>query len=548
MKKLIIFLFIFTSIFLAFSPKVMASQYDHLPGGKNYISPNNLEYYTQGSFKTIDNILVKPETTYVISFDVHFFTQGFELEVIFFNNLDPIESVVFVEEDAGHTNIDNEHYSYFVFTTANDINYIEVDFVDTSAYEDQHLETVQLEEGTKPTAREAYIEGTVIDTTSPYFQNAGNVISYVDQPITTLEIQNSLVAYDSVDGDVSNNITLLNDGYTENIGVIGQYTITFSVSDSSGNESLVDILVDVVDVLPPVFGPTTDIEVIYPNTKTVEQIISQLSASDNYDGDVSTQIQVVSDEYTANASTIGDYPMQFKVSDGSGNESFKDIIVHVLDQEEPSIQGDSEIYISYSQYYSEPEIINAMSVSDNYDETVELIIENNAYKNNSQDIGTYSILLSATDSSGNRSEKVITINVVDEIPPVIYLDASVIQVYSDTVLALPDFVDLLKRTNELNSEMDYTYSVVYDHYSDYSRVPGVYHLKLKFKDNYGEEIDKEIEVRVLDKEIDGIVFGDKINQENIFVKHKEKFLLGGVGTLFLGSQAIWFFIYRKKKM
>lgn len=548
MKKIIIFLFIFTSIFLTFSPKVMASQYDHLPGGKNYISTNNLEYYTQGSFKTINNILVKPETTYVISFDIHFFTQGFELEIIFFNNMNPIESVVFVEGDAGDTDIDNEHYGYFVFTTNAETNYVEIDFVDTTAYETQHLETVQLEEGTKPTAREAYIEGTVIDTTSPYFQNAGNVISYVDQPITTLEIQNSLVAYDSVDGDVSNNITLLNDGYTENIGVLGQYTITFSVTDSSGNESLVDILVDIVDVLPPVFGNTTDIDVIYPNTKTVEQIISQLSASDNYDGDVSNQIQLVSDEYSVNASVIGDYQMQFKVCDGSGNETLKDIVIHVLDQEEPDIQGQSEIVISYNQYYSEPELINALSVIDNYDESIDLIIENNTYKNNSHDIGTYSVLVSATDSSGNRSEKTITINVVDEIPPVIYLDASVIQVYSDTVLALPDFVDLLKRTNELDSKMDYTYSVVYDHYSDHSRVPGVYHLKLRFENNFGEEIDKEIEVRVLDKDIDGIVFSENIKQDNVFEKHKEKFIVGGVGSLFLGSQAVWFFIYRKKKM
>jgi hypothetical protein len=192
--------------------------------------------------------------------------------------------------------------------------------------------------------------------------------------------------------------------------------------------------------------------------------------------------------------------------------------------------------------------LSNLSVTDNYDETIPIIIESNTYKDYSDVIGQYEVLFSATDSSGNRTEKIVTMHVVDEIGPMIYLDSSVIQVYSDTVLQLPDFAHLLTKTNELDPYVDYRIIVRYDSYTKHASKPGTYHMKLTFKDNKEQAIDKDFEIKVIDKQVNDIVFGQKIVQPSFYEKYKEYFIYGGLGTVFITSQIVWFFVYRKKNM
>jgi len=550
MKKSLFYLLLTSFILVGFIKITYASSNHHLPGGKNYIDNENLTYLIEeSSMNNINPILVKPETDYVFSINRDNQTENLEVYVQCYNN-DQAESMLMPLK--AEMLVEDELVFYYHFKTSENCNYISFELIDF-AYQgsdpgtDSNLK-VQLEEGLEPTAYEPYIQGTIIDTTSPYFQSSGTIISYVDQPISLAEIQNSLSAYDTIDGDVTSNITLVSENYSASMDQIGTYELLFSVSDASDNSSQVTVTVEVVDVLAPVFSDLSEITSVYPNVYTVEAIIEMLSASDNYDGDISSSITMIEDNYSANASQVGTYSMTFGVVDSSNNEATHILDIHVVDEEAPLISGQESITIGYNQYYEESQILSNLSVTDNYDETIPIIIESNAYKDYSDVIGQYEVLFSATDSSGNRTEKIVTMHVVDEIGPMIYLDSSVIQVYSDTVLQLPDFAHLLTKTNELDPQVDYRIIVRYDSYTKHASKPGTYHMKLTFKDNKEQVIDKDFEIKVIDKQVNDIVFGQKIVQPSFYEKYKEYFIYGGLGTAFITSQIVWFFVYRKKNM
>jgi len=549
MKKIITLFSLLLMVVLYAFQIVNAYQANYLPGGKNYISKDNLLYASvDNSISTKEAFLVKPETDYTISFDQFLFAPGFEVEIIFYQNGTPINMHYISDMDFTIELINGIQTAYASMKTSHDTNYLEIFIYNTNMSSGDPIPDIQLEEGLSASAYEPYIEGSMIDTTSPYFQSSGTIISYVDQPITAQEIQNSLTAHDTIDGDVSANITLVTDAYTEFMTTLGTYSLVFSVSDSSGNVSETTIYVDVVDVLAPVFSDISEITVVYPNTHTVAEIIAMLSASDNYDGDISSQIEMVSDNYSTNASVVGQYSMQFKVADSSGNESFHDLLVHVVDQEAPLIVGDDTLYIGYNNYYSESSMLSALSVSDNYDADVTIVIESNAYKNNHDTLGQYSVIFSATDSSGNISEKTLTVHVVDEIGPMVYLNLQVIQVYSDSVMTLPDFAQLLTKTKELDEEKDYLITVKYDSYSAHANTPGTYHLRLQFEDEYGQITDKEFQINVIDQAIDGVVFGKDNTDISFIYKHQKIFVYGGLSSAFILTNIIWYMVLRKKRI
>jgi hypothetical protein len=550
MKKSIFYLFLTSIILFGFIKMTYASSNHYLPGGKNYIDKENLTYLiAEGSMINVNPILVKPETDYVFSIYRDNQAEDIEVYIQCYNN-DQAESMLMAPK--AEMLVEDELVYYYHFRSPENCNYMSFELIGF-AYQgsdpgtDPNLK-VQLEEGLEPTAYEPYIEGSIIDTTSPYFQSSGTIISYVDQPISLLEIQNSLSAYDTIDGDVTSNITLVSENYSTSMDTIGTYELLFSVSDASGNTSQVTVNVEVVDVLAPVFSEISDITTVYPNVHTVQEIIDMLSASDNYDGDISNSITMVEDNYSANASQVGTYSMTFSVVDSSNNEATHVLDIHVIDEEAPLITGQESITIGYNQYYEENQILSNLSVTDNYDDNVAIIVESNAYKDYSDVIGQYEVLFSATDSSGNRTEKIVTMHVVDEIGPMIYLDSSVIQVYSDTVLQLPDFAHLLTKTNELDPQVDYRIIVRYDSYTKHASKPGTYHMKLTFKDNKDQAIDKDFEVKVIDKQVNDIVFGQKITYPSFYEKYKDFIIYGGLGTAFLSSQIVWFFVYRKKNM
>lgn len=552
MRKTTVIVVFIICLFLC-SNEVKAYSPHYLPGGDNYLSEDN--FHLEGEyFLSIESFLVKPFTEYILSISRSYYeNENVEVIIELYNNLELNDTINLSFDD--FSSLSDYNAFYHVFSTDSDTNYMAIKFHTDRGYFSSgspKLQDFMLEEGSSYDGYEEYLEGSLIDITAPYFQNAGTVISYVDTPISINEIKSALNAYDAIDGDVSAAITLVSDNYTPNASTLGEYDATFAVSDSSGNETEIVIQIVVVDAVKPVFSPQETIKAVYPSAYSPEAIRMMLSASDNYDGDISMDIELVSDEYTPNKNQIGVYEMVFGVEDSSGNWTETTINVEVVDETAPIITGTDSISVGYD-YLIVPTIVKqGLSVIDDYDgdlsDSLSLVFDD--YTENSGTLGNHQMRFSVTDSSGNESTKTVTITVIDEIGPLVYFDMAVIQVYNDMVLSLGDVAVLLKATGELSTVEKYRFYVNYDSYTGHASIPGIYHLLLNIEPESQPAYEKNFEIRVINRTAKLIIDNPKpgIVDDSFWAKLKKAAPICSLSVLLVLSNAIWLILTKKKRL
>lgn len=556
MKKWFIVLFLIVTI-LPFQATIMADTYSphYLPGGKNYLSNDNFVYQTE-VLSSISPFAVKPHTYYTISFPRDFYDPGeIHWQFTFYENDYDFETFSY-----DNTNLfihsSEPYYGSFTFQMPANANYLALSIADNNDYLKDHLlGTIILEEGENFTSYEEFVIGNLIDINGPYFQGNGTIIVNVDSPYTLTEITSGISAYDAIEGDVSNRIQVVSDAYTANRETVGEYPVSYSVSDLSGNITTFSITVKVVDITKPVITGTNRVVLSYPNTLTIEDIRKQLNASDNVDGDISEQIVLVEENYLANSSALGFYEAVFKVTDSSNNTSFITVEIEVIDENSPLISGPSSFVIGYNAILTLHEIINSQSVIDDYDSDLSnrLSVKTDLYTANMKKIGTYPIVLTVSDSSGNISEKTISVQVTDVIGPVVYLDTSVIMVYNDTIYGLSDFTTLLINTGELEGGIDYQVNVLFDSYTSRSTQKGVYHIVLEYKNSLGESaLTKTLEIVVKEKSADyyhdfpDIQYNDELPEQKFIQRYWLYLAVGGILLITVVSNVIWFVLYKRR--
>jgi len=156
---------------------------------------------------------------------------------------------------------------------------------------------------------------TAADVTPPVISLLGTNPVNVAQGV--LYVDAGATALDNVDGNITANIVIVS---TVNTAVIGIYTVTYNVSDAAGNAATqvtrtVNVVAGaIVDVTQPV------IKLVGQNPVTVTQGTTYgdlgATASDNVDGDITTNLVIVN---SVNTSVIGVYTVTYNVSDAAGN-------------------------------------------------------------------------------------------------------------------------------------------------------------------------------------------------------------------------------------
>ena len=152
------------------------------------------------------------------------------------------------------------------------------------------------------------VTATFIDATPP-------VITLVGSDPVTLELLDIYVeagatATDNYDGDLSGSIVI--GGDVVNTSAVGQYTVTYDVTDSSLNPAVqVTRTVNVEDNTAPV------IALVGANPVTLElldiYVEAGATATDNYDGDLSASIVIGGD--VVNTSVVGQYTVTYDMTD-----------------------------------------------------------------------------------------------------------------------------------------------------------------------------------------------------------------------------------------
>ena len=155
---------------------------------------------------------------------------------------------------------------------------------------------------------------TVVDTTVPVITLLG------DNPIT-IEVGDTYTdagatATDTYDGDITSSIVTVS---TVNTAIVGVYSVTYNVSDTSGNVAAeVTRTVNVVDTTVPVITLLGEdpVTIVVGDTYTD----AGATATDTYDGDITSSIVTVS---TVNTAIVGVYSVTYNVSDANGNAAIE---------------------------------------------------------------------------------------------------------------------------------------------------------------------------------------------------------------------------------
>jgi len=265
---------------------------------------------------------------------------------------------------------------------------------------------------------------------------------------------------------------------------------------SPGNNQNYSYTYDAGDSFAPVVSGQLTYTSNIESPVSLDDIKANLKAVDETDGDV--ELVVVEDNYSSNSTTKGTYTIKFSATDNAGNTASCIVTVIVVDTSAPVISGPTTVTRRLSSDLTVEEIKGLLEVTDNTD-TLELSVDSDNYTSNKNVPGTYQVIFSATDSSGNKSTHTVSVKVIDDVKPVITGPSSHTKNNNVTVnrdyylsqLEVSDNVDSLDLTN-LN--------IVSDSFSGNADKVGTYQIVVNITDESGNTSDNfTITIKVDDK-------------------------------------------------
>ncbi|MBI5398452.1 DUF5011 domain-containing protein, partial [Candidatus Woesearchaeota archaeon] len=237
----------------------------------------------------------------------------------------------------------------------------------------------------------------VLDTTAPVITLLGST------PVTvnygTAYVDAGATAVDNIDGNRTSNIVTVN---SVNVNALGTYTITYNVSDTSGNAATqVTRTVNVVDTVAPV------ITILGANPVTVAQgsvyTDAGATALDNVNG-----VRPVTTTGTVNTAVVGVYTIAYTASDLSSNTATATRTVNVTDQTAPTAT------VAYSTTApTNGNVTATMTPSES------VTITNNGGLSSYTFTANGSFTFNLTDTAGNTGSVTATVSNIDKIVPVI---------------------------------------------------------------------------------------------------------------------------------
>ncbi|AIO18940.1 hypothetical protein KQ51_01061 [Candidatus Izimaplasma bacterium HR1] len=479
---------------------------NYLPGGKNYLEFDNFNI-NQDRLSTIDSIYVKGDTEYTISFPGEGLIERPEVTIESSNYLyfDDLASSI------NDCSVSME-YTICTFTTTSTTSYIDISITaDGMAlyYNYYDMDEFQLEEGSSRTVYEEYII-PFVDANSPEFTGAGAYItSYYDSYSLAYIIGQHIVVIDDIDGNITDQIEIVSDEYTQNMNSVGEYLVELKATDIAGNSAYFDLTIIVKDEVAPIITGNDVVDISVETTKTLEQIINEnYVVTDGHDSNL--EINIIVDNYTANKDQLGLYTVSLQTEDFSSNETIKSISINVIDNISPELVSSSNIVVLHSNPKTITEIIDALIFTDNYDLSSslskEVLADNFSAANMAP--GDYFINLLVSDSSGNNIVVDINIEITDDIYPTITGPVAYSYSYTNPH-SLNDILSLLQVNDNYDILTNEDITITSDTFSNRTSEVGVYYINIEVEDASFNKTTHQIEVTIMDDQAP-IIYVDNV--------------------------------------
>ena len=180
--------------------------------------------------------------------------------------------------------------------------------------------------GTDKSGNEAAktITVTVIDNVAPVFGEMPKRISIKDKDKKTPDYLKGITATDEIDGDITASVEV--DDSAVQYGKAGKYSVSYSVSDTSGNIATATTPVVIKDTTAPYVAVIESAFSLFVTDKK-PNYASYVTAIDSVDGDVKNTLTV--DDSAVKYKTPGEYSAKLSVKDKSGNVAEKNVKVSI---------------------------------------------------------------------------------------------------------------------------------------------------------------------------------------------------------------------------
>ena len=318
------------------------------------------------------------------------------------------------------------------------------------------------------------------DTTLPEIMLVGDDSVSIEQG--TVYTDAGATASDNVDGDITASIVTVNPVDTT---LVGTYTVTYNVSDSSGNTATeVTRTVTVTpDATAPVIALVGDASVSIEQGTAYNELGA--TATDAVDDNTTLSSNIVIDSSTLDVTSVGTYSVTYNVSDTAGNAATEVTrTVNVTADVTPpviTLQGEATVSVELGSAYVELGATATDAVDDDTALSNNIVIDASAVDVNTA--GTYSVTYNVSDAAGNAATEVVrTVNVAaDIVVPVINLigDATV------SVELGSEYTDAGATASD-NLDGDITASIVTVNPVDVNTV-GTYNITYNVTDSSGNQ-------------------------------------------------------------
>lgn len=271
---------------------------------------------------------------------------------------------------------------------------------------------------------EAYIR--VVDITAPII-NGSTAIAEIGYKETwnIANFKTTLTVTDNYDTLTHTDITVKSDGYTSNKSNLGTYTVVYAVKDSSNNEGTFEKKVKVIDNVKPTFSGPTTIATSNNTILTEAEVRAQLTANDEIDGNVTSKITLLEDNYTGNGNKVGSYTITYQVKDNANNTATHIVTITRSDKIPPVIwiQDGVSIKTTPTTPLTFEQIINILTA------TGQIQVQGNMqyrllldeYTGHEDQPGIYAMSIEASSTNGNQSIHNLALTVLaveDEVPTI----------------------------------------------------------------------------------------------------------------------------------
>lgn len=285
-------------------------------------------------------------------------------------------------------------------------------------------------------------------------------ISVGDTVLPTVVVQDIIVDLDE-NGDVTITADQIDDGSSDALGIasleldqtifnqVGEFTVTLTVTDNSGNKASDTAQVTVQDSLAPVLS--ADPEDVTVEADAVPQPIT-ITAEDNVDGGVAVSFE----ETRTNGTSPNNYTLTrtWSATDSSDNEATVTQLVIVDDTTAPIVNV-QDITVQLDEN-GQATIVASDIDNGSFDTVSDVSLSLDITAFDGDDLGNNTVTLTVTDEDSNSATGTVTVTVEDTIAPELFSVPNDISLEADAIPDLATVTATITATDNVDGTVTVT--------------------------------------------------------------------------------------------